>query len=99
MNALVTAASILSLTVACAAQQPATGSNDTMSQLSRSAEQELATSIQELNKLRELIATEKLPLAQDLTALEEKLSRLRREHDAITRSVDEGKLKLNTIKT
>ena len=70
----------------------------TMSRVSRSAEQELAKSIGELNKLRSDIANEKLPLAQDLTSLEEKLSELRRDHDKATRSVDAGTLELSAIK-
>ncbi len=78
------------------AQQPA--ANESLSRLSRSSEQELASSIQELNQLRERIATEKLPLAQELTNLEEKLAQFRREHDRVTRLVDEGNLELTTIR-
>lgn len=73
--------------------------NETMNQLSRSAEQQLATSIQELNQLREQIATEKLPLAQELTASEEKLAQLRRQHEEVTRLVDAGNLEITTIKS
>lgn len=70
----------------------------TMSQLSSSAERELAKSTEELRQLREQIAQEKIPLAQELTASEEKLAQLRREHDRIARVVDEGNLDLTTIK-
>jgi biopolymer transport protein ExbB len=70
----------------------------TMSRVSRSAEQELAKSIGELNQLRSDIANEKLPLAQELTSLEEKLSELRRDHEKATRSVDTGTLELSAIK-
>ena len=98
MNAFVTVASILCLSVVCTAQQqPAP--NDTMNQLSKSAEQELAGSIQELTKLREQIAAEKLPLAQELTSLEEKLSQLRRDYDKVARMVDEGNLQISSIKS
>lgn len=73
-------------------------SNETMSRLATSAEQELSKSIAELNQLRELIAAEKLPLAQELTALEERFSQLRPEYDKITRLVDAGSLEISTIK-
>lgn len=96
MKTLYTLPYVLCLTVTCLAQQPA--GNETMNQLSRSAEQELAKSIQELNELREQIAVEKLPLAQELTTMEEKLSQLRREHEKVTRLVDAGNLEITTIK-
>ena len=67
-------------------------------QLARSAEQQLAQGIQDLNQLRDQIAGEKLPLAQELTQLEERLSDLRAEHDQVTRLVDEGNLQITTIK-
>ncbi len=72
---------------------------DTMTRLSRTAGQELSKSIQELNTLREQIEGEKLPLAQELTALEEKLAQLRAEHDRVSRLVDEGNLEIANIKT
>lgn len=74
------------------------GGNETISRLSVSAEQELAKSVQELNDLREQIATEKLPLAQELTTLEERLARHRRDYDKITRLVDAGNLEITTIR-
>ena len=70
----------------------------TMTRLSQSAEQELAKSTEELRALREQIASEKLPLAQELTASEEKLVQLRKEHERITRLVDEGNLDLTNVK-
>ncbi len=72
--------------------------DETMSQLSRSAEQELAKSIEELNSLRDAISSEKLPLAQELTHLEDRITELRREHDRVTRLVDAGSLELVGIK-
>jgi biopolymer transport protein ExbB len=88
--------SIFFLAVSSFAEQPA--ANETMNQLSLSAEQKLARSIQELSQLREQISAEKLPLAQELTTLEEKLSRLRRDHEKVTRLVDAGNLEIITIK-
>jgi biopolymer transport protein ExbB len=87
---------IFFLAVGSFAGQPV--ANEAMSKLSLSAEQELAKSIQELNELREQIATEKLPLAQELTTLEERLARHRREYDKITRLVDAGNLEITTIR-
>lgn len=69
-----------------------------LNQLSRSSEQELSKSIAELNRLRDQIANEKLPLAQELTSLEEKVTQQRREHEKITRLVDAGNLEIATIK-
>jgi biopolymer transport protein ExbB len=74
------------------------GGNEAMNRLSVSAEQELAKSIQDLNRLREQIATEKLPLAQELTTLEEKLAQLRRDYEKVTRLVDAGTLEITTIR-
>lgn len=88
---------VLCLAVSSLAQQ--TASEETMSQLSRSAEEQLSRSIQDLNQLREQIATEKLPLAQELTASEEQLAQLRSEHDRVTRLVDSGNLEITNIKS
>lgn len=80
------------------AQEPAKTADETISQLAHSAEQDLAASSAELNKTRDQITAEKLPLAQELSALEEQLTKLRREHDKVTRLVDAGTLELATIK-
>ncbi|MHB1156164.1 MAG: MotA/TolQ/ExbB proton channel family protein [Phycisphaerales bacterium] len=90
MKKLCSTLCVLWLAVNAFAQQPPAG--QTMSQLSRSAKQELDKSVADLNQLRDQIATEKLPLAQQLTAMEEKLTKLRREHDKVTRMVSAGKL-------
>ena len=70
-------ASLLGLIARGFAEPPGPAANETMNQLSRSAGQELAVSIKGLNDLRDQIAIEKLPLAQELTASEEKLAQLR----------------------
>jgi biopolymer transport protein ExbB len=62
--------------------------------LARSADQELEQSLADLNRLREQIASEKLPLAVELTAAEEQVSQLRREFDQVQRQVDQGHLDL-----
>ena len=78
------------------AQEPA-APNETLAKLSRSAEQELAASIRQLDELRAQIAAEKLPLAEDLTASEEQLAALRSEHERVARQVDEGNLEIAAI--
>ncbi|HEV8112952.1 MAG TPA: MotA/TolQ/ExbB proton channel family protein [Planctomycetota bacterium] len=97
MNALVGTLCTLGLAFGDGTQQPA--ADGTMNQLSRSADQELAKSIDQLNKLREQIAGEKLPLAQDLTASEEKVTQLRHESERVTRLVDAGNLEIATLKS
>ena len=69
MNALLTNALFaVCLAASASAQTPPAG--ETVGQLAHSAESRLSESIAELNKLRQQVAEEKLPLAQDLTALE-----------------------------
>jgi biopolymer transport protein ExbB len=87
----------LSSSVAGLAAAPA--SQETLGQLSVSAEQELAKGMQELAQLREQVAAEKLPLAQDLTASEEKLAQVRRDYDNIQRKVDAGSLDVATLRS
>ncbi len=87
---------ILCLSVSSFAETPA--SNESINRLSVSAGQELSKGIQELAELRERIAAEKLPLAQELSAMEEKLTQLRRGYEKVTRLVDAGNLEIATLK-
>ena len=87
---------IICLTVSSFADMPA--SSEPMNRLSVSAGQELSKGIQELAGLRERIAAEKLPLAQELSAMEEKLTQLRRGYEKVTRLVDAGNIEIATIK-
>ena len=96
MNAIQSILLAALLASSAPAQTPAAG--ETLNQLSRTAEKQLADSTAELAKLREEIAAEKLPLAQDLTALEEQVVRRRRDHDAVARADDAGKLELANLK-
>lgn len=96
MKKLIGTLCILCLAAVGFAEAPPAG--ETINQLSVSAGEKLARSIQELNQLREQIAAEKLPLAQELTTLEEQLTQLRRDHERITRLVDAGSLEITTIK-
>lgn len=72
--------------------------SETINRLSSSADKELEKSIQELNQLRDRISAEKLPLAQELTNLEEKLTQLRRDYEKVSRLVDGGNLEITTIR-
>ncbi len=95
MNAFPTTLAVLCLASFAFGQDKAA---DTMGQLSRTAGDELNKSIAELGTLRVQIEGEKLPLAKELTALEEKLAQLRKDHDRVTRLVDEGNLEVANIK-
>jgi biopolymer transport protein ExbB len=97
MRALIVTCCVLALAVGAVAQAPADGAG-AVERLSRSAAQEMARSIEALDALRGQIAAEKVPLAQELTVLEEKLAHLRGEHDRVTRLVDEGNLEITNIK-
>jgi len=61
------------------------------------ADGELAKSISELNDTRARIAAEKLPMAQELTGLEENVIELRKEGDRVQRLVDAGALEIGTL--
>jgi biopolymer transport protein ExbB len=101
---------LLSLTVSLAAILGAPGlaaawqgsdptvRREAIGRLSSSAADQLAQSTRELDALRDQIAAEKLPLAQELTALEEKLANLRKEHERVTRLADSGNLEIPQIK-
>jgi biopolymer transport protein ExbB len=95
MNTFLRILCVLGVTAAAAAEPPP---GETMTRLSDEAGKHLADSIRELNELRQRIADEKLPLAQELTALEERLSLRRREHENVTRLVDSGNLEISNIR-
>lgn len=88
----------LCLATAAAAQGNEAAEGTPLAGLSRSASQDLAKSVEELNGLRQQIESERLPMATELTALEEKLAQLRKEHDRVARVVDEGNLEIANIK-
>lgn len=73
-------------------------SGDPTGQLAAFATSQLEQSVQEVAKLRETIAAEKVPLSQQLTALEEQLTKLRREHDRVARAADSGNLEIANLK-
>jgi len=63
-----------------------------MESAATSSQQDLDASLRELAALRAQIEGEKLPLARQLTELEERLVALRQERDAIARNLDTGSL-------
>jgi biopolymer transport protein ExbB len=75
-----------------------TAAAQAVGRLADAARVELDRSTRELTALRDQITAEKLPLAQELTASEEKLTQLRAEHDRIARLVDAGNLELPQIR-
>ena len=88
---------VLSLAGVAAAQQASPEAGQAMGRASGAAEQELAKSIASLNEIRAEVAAEKLPLAQELTTLEETVIQLRRDADKVQRLVDAGALEIATI--
>ena len=80
------------------AQVPAPEKVKLIGEVSRGADERLAKSIAELNALREQIAAEKLPLSQELTTLEERVTNLRKENDRVSRLVAAGALDLASVK-
>jgi biopolymer transport protein ExbB len=71
---------------------------ETIGKISSSAARELEKSTAELNDLRTQIETEKLPYAQEITALEELLAQMRRDQDKLTRQLDEDRLDITNTK-
>ena len=69
-----------------------------LGKVSGSADAQLSRSIAELGALRSAIAAEKLPLAEQLTSLEEQVIGLRKEADRTQRLVDAGALEIGTLK-
>ncbi len=77
---------------------PANAGSQAIGKVASGAEAELNKSIAELNAVRAQIAGEKLPMAQQLTALEESVIQLRKDGDRVQRLVDAGALEIGTIK-
>lgn len=102
MRAMRAIATTIAALLACAptaaqtAEQSAAGAR-TIAALSGSAQGELSRSIAELNELRTRIAEEKLPLATELTALEEGVIALRKDGERAQRMVDAGALEIGTL--
>ena len=99
MKTLITTLCVVILTVCAAADsQPAT-SPAVATELASSAEKDLAKSVQDLNKLRDEIAKEKVPLSEDLSKLEDRQMQLRKEYTNVARLGDSGSLEIANLKT
>ncbi len=86
-----TVPALLLVLAAPAAWAQAPGS-DALDRAAASSQKELDAALAELSQLRERIAAEKIPLAKELEAREQKLVQLRRANDDTLRSVDTGSL-------
>ncbi len=62
-------------------------------------ETKLENSLQELSKVREDIAVEKLPMVKGLNALEDELMDVRLEHQKVMRQLDSRNLDLNNLRS
>ncbi len=101
MKNILTRYSLTTIATFALALGPCALAQDAATQLGnarRLAQQELESSLKELATLREQIAAEKLPLAQQLDQLEEELTKLRREHERVSRIVDGSNLELANLK-
>jgi len=90
----------LSLASATGAQSPAPAAEpaQVIGKVSSGAQSELNRSIADLNALRAQIAAEKLPIAQQLTQLEESVVEQRKEEAKVQRLVDAGALEIATLR-
>jgi len=91
-------AAVAGLAAPSAAQSPDPAGDKVLTKVSQSADARLARSIADLNGLREQVAAEKLPLSQELTSLEERVTELRKDSDRMSRLVDEGALEMAKIR-
>ncbi len=98
MKTIISLIVVFGVALSAWAQQPASAP-DIVGKLSSSAEQDLAKTVQELDALRDQIAKEKIPLAEELSRLEEKLAQLRKDHADVTRLLDAGNLETANLKT
>ena len=86
---LASAAFGLALAGTALAQAPAQ-SAPAVVRATHSADEELARAIADLNSLRETVASDKLPMAQQLTGLEDSVITLRKDADKSQRTLDES---------
>jgi biopolymer transport protein ExbB len=91
-----TAAALVPLAAQQQEPKPETGA--VVAGLAASAQQELGRGVEALNKLREQVGAEKLPMAQQLTAFEEQVGKALRDYDDLQRRADAGNLELAALK-
>jgi biopolymer transport protein ExbB len=86
---------VLALLAACTRAAEPAAALDAAS----AAQAKLEQSVQTLNQLRERIAAEELPLAEELARLEDRLSAVRRDHDRVATLADTTNLETANLKT
>jgi biopolymer transport protein ExbB len=69
-----------------------------ISSIAATVQRDLEHSLKELSAYRETIAAEKVPLTKELSAREDELAALRREHDRVARAQDLSNLELANLK-
>jgi biopolymer transport protein ExbB len=91
---------VLAVAVLPAQQQPAAqgGDKPTFEQVAATTRKQLEESVAELAKLREMVAAEKVPLAQELRRLEEGLLAVRGDLAKATRALDGRALDVSNLK-
>lgn len=80
------------------AQEVPEESNEAFLQATDSVQQKLEESIEELNRLRERVAAEKIPLSSELSTLESELEEVRAEYQQTTRTLDSRTLDLTNLR-
>lgn len=80
-------------------QDPADGAGATLATTEETLQARLEASIAELNRVREQLAAEKVPLAQRLAELQGELSGVRAEYQTTTRTLDSRSLDLSNLGT
>jgi biopolymer transport protein ExbB len=77
--------------------QTAARDNAAFDGAAKTVQEQLRESVAELNKLREQVANEKIPLSRKLSELEGELSKTRQEYQQTVRLLDGRSLDLNTL--
>lgn len=85
--------------VAIGADDQTLETKDSFSQASQSISQQLADSLEELSRLRDQIAAEKVPLSQKLSNLESELMNVRRDYQQTSRLLDSRTLDLSNFRS
>ncbi len=81
------------------AQEQMQDPNSSFEQAAKSVQHQLEESVSELNKLREQVASEKVPLSQKLDDLESELVKVRLEYQQTSRLLDSRALDLSNMRS
>lgn len=80
-------------------QTPSPQPSDAFARAGASVRQQLAESIEALDRLRQQVAEEKIPLSRRLSELENQLAQLRQSYQQTTRALDNRTLDLTNLRT